>query len=434
MQWSKRSGRAAQYDQKCIAVSILLCCVATTLVATALVCLHDVSMIATGVEGADQGEEEPSHHHVAPEMSLPHKPSQFLIHPSPTPRMPSPLLALPNEPILMVLENLPPLKDWSVRRRDPGGLLQRRSGSSELFALARTSVRMNQFAEPLLYRDIFITPDDVAKIKRLLLTLVKGQGLAKCVRTCTVGISGPTSLPPRNQKPRASSLLNFLLTESLSIKQDFWHQMSGIQAAIDKPRPDLTYTKKIVWLQHLRTSSDTALALALALILSLCTNLTHIAMVPKYMNFQSYTGPMFGMYEPGLRDVDLSQAQLRAQAFPKLEKLVTVAGSDETSHRMNGIDFVLQESLISLRISDGHRLGRILPPSPGLENLHQFKLKRIYVEPKKLETILRGSACSRLESLKICWINITRQEDNHSKGYDLPTLIRIIENNLTEPK
>jgi hypothetical protein len=41
-----------------------------------VVCLHDVSMIAIGVEDADQGEEEPSHHHVAPGMSLPHKPSQ----------------------------------------------------------------------------------------------------------------------------------------------------------------------------------------------------------------------------------------------------------------------------------------------------------------------------------------------------------------------
>jgi hypothetical protein len=41
-----------------------------------VVCLHDVSMIAIGVEGADQGEEEPSHHHVAPGMSLPHEPSQ----------------------------------------------------------------------------------------------------------------------------------------------------------------------------------------------------------------------------------------------------------------------------------------------------------------------------------------------------------------------
>jgi hypothetical protein len=35
-------------------------------------------MIAIGVEGADQGEEEPSHHHVAPGMSLPHEPSQYL--------------------------------------------------------------------------------------------------------------------------------------------------------------------------------------------------------------------------------------------------------------------------------------------------------------------------------------------------------------------
>jgi hypothetical protein len=42
-----------------------------------VVCLHDVSMIAIGVEGADQGEEEPSHHHVAPGMSLPHEPSHI---------------------------------------------------------------------------------------------------------------------------------------------------------------------------------------------------------------------------------------------------------------------------------------------------------------------------------------------------------------------
>jgi hypothetical protein len=42
-----------------------------------VVCLHDVSMIAIGVEGTDQDEEEPSHHHVAPGMSLPHEPSQI---------------------------------------------------------------------------------------------------------------------------------------------------------------------------------------------------------------------------------------------------------------------------------------------------------------------------------------------------------------------
>jgi hypothetical protein len=40
-----------------------------------VVCLHDVSMIAIGVEGAGQGEEEPSYHHVVPGMSLPHEPS-----------------------------------------------------------------------------------------------------------------------------------------------------------------------------------------------------------------------------------------------------------------------------------------------------------------------------------------------------------------------
>jgi hypothetical protein len=39
--------------------------------------LHDVFMIVIGVEGADQGEEEPSHHHVAPGMSLPYKPSHL---------------------------------------------------------------------------------------------------------------------------------------------------------------------------------------------------------------------------------------------------------------------------------------------------------------------------------------------------------------------
>jgi hypothetical protein len=38
-------------------------------------------MIVIGVEGADQSEEEPSHHHVAPGMSLPHEPSHFhLVH------------------------------------------------------------------------------------------------------------------------------------------------------------------------------------------------------------------------------------------------------------------------------------------------------------------------------------------------------------------
>jgi hypothetical protein len=36
-----------------------------------VVCLHDVSMIVIGVKGADQGEEQPSHHHMAPGMSYP---------------------------------------------------------------------------------------------------------------------------------------------------------------------------------------------------------------------------------------------------------------------------------------------------------------------------------------------------------------------------
>jgi hypothetical protein len=58
----------------------LMCVVLSAVVialcrAIRVVCLHDVSMIAIGVEGADQGEKEPSHHHVAPGMSLPHKPS-----------------------------------------------------------------------------------------------------------------------------------------------------------------------------------------------------------------------------------------------------------------------------------------------------------------------------------------------------------------------
>jgi hypothetical protein len=36
-------------------------------------------MIVIGVEGANQGEEEPSHHHVAPGMSSPHEPSQDIV-------------------------------------------------------------------------------------------------------------------------------------------------------------------------------------------------------------------------------------------------------------------------------------------------------------------------------------------------------------------
>jgi hypothetical protein len=43
-----------------------------------VVCLHDVCMIVIGVESADQGEEEPSHHHMAPGMSLPHEPSHII--------------------------------------------------------------------------------------------------------------------------------------------------------------------------------------------------------------------------------------------------------------------------------------------------------------------------------------------------------------------
>jgi hypothetical protein len=59
----------------------LMCIVLSAVVialcrAIRVVCLHDVSMIVIGVEGAGQGEEEPSHHHVAPRMFLPHKLSQ----------------------------------------------------------------------------------------------------------------------------------------------------------------------------------------------------------------------------------------------------------------------------------------------------------------------------------------------------------------------
>jgi hypothetical protein len=64
----------------------LMCVVLSAVVialcrAIRVVCLHDVSMIVIGVEGADQGEEEPSHHHVAPEISLPHEQLQ-VIYPS----------------------------------------------------------------------------------------------------------------------------------------------------------------------------------------------------------------------------------------------------------------------------------------------------------------------------------------------------------------
>jgi hypothetical protein len=60
----------------------LMCIVLSAVVialcrAIRVVCLHDVSMIVIGVEGADQGEEEPSSHHVAPGMSLPQHPSQM---------------------------------------------------------------------------------------------------------------------------------------------------------------------------------------------------------------------------------------------------------------------------------------------------------------------------------------------------------------------
>jgi hypothetical protein len=57
----------------CIALSVVVIALCR---AIRVVCLHDVSMIVIGVEGADQGEEVPSHHHVAPGMSLPHELSQ----------------------------------------------------------------------------------------------------------------------------------------------------------------------------------------------------------------------------------------------------------------------------------------------------------------------------------------------------------------------
>jgi hypothetical protein len=76
---------------------IVLCAVVIALCrAIRVVCLHDVSMIAIGVEGADQGEEEPSHHQGAPRMSLPHKPSQF-VH-----RGSSPVLILTRKLIIVV--------------------------------------------------------------------------------------------------------------------------------------------------------------------------------------------------------------------------------------------------------------------------------------------------------------------------------------------
>jgi hypothetical protein len=43
--------------------------------ATRIFCLHAVSLIEIGIEGAHQEEEQPSHHHVVQETSLPHEPS-----------------------------------------------------------------------------------------------------------------------------------------------------------------------------------------------------------------------------------------------------------------------------------------------------------------------------------------------------------------------
>jgi hypothetical protein len=63
---------------------MLMCIVLSAIVlalyrAIRVVCLHDVSMIAIGVESANQGEDEPSHHHVTPGMSLPHEPSHITL-------------------------------------------------------------------------------------------------------------------------------------------------------------------------------------------------------------------------------------------------------------------------------------------------------------------------------------------------------------------
>jgi hypothetical protein len=58
----------------CIVLSVVVIALCR---AIRVVCLHNVSMIAIGIEGADQGKEEPSHHYVAPRMSLPYKPSHM---------------------------------------------------------------------------------------------------------------------------------------------------------------------------------------------------------------------------------------------------------------------------------------------------------------------------------------------------------------------
>jgi hypothetical protein len=102
------------------------------------------------------------------------------------------------------------------------------------------------------------------------------------------------------------------------------------------------------------------------------------------------------------------------------------------------IDSNLEESLTNLRISDGHRLGYILPASSGLGNLRRLSLEKIYVEniyvePSKLEGVLSSLACSRLESLKICGIRTNREEENyHWRGYNLSTIAEVVAHNLTE--
>jgi hypothetical protein len=65
----------------CIVMSAIVIALYRTI---RVVCLHNVSIIAIGAEGADQGKEEPSRHHVAPGMSLPHKPSHLHLCTVPT--------------------------------------------------------------------------------------------------------------------------------------------------------------------------------------------------------------------------------------------------------------------------------------------------------------------------------------------------------------
>jgi hypothetical protein len=54
----------------------MLMCIVMSIV---IVCLHNVSMIPIGVQGAYQEKEELSHHHVVQETSIPHEPSQLFL-------------------------------------------------------------------------------------------------------------------------------------------------------------------------------------------------------------------------------------------------------------------------------------------------------------------------------------------------------------------